>query len=135
MVGSKGRVFALDIDPLAIGQLLDQVRKDGMDNLVSEMSAAEDAVHAINAPILSSSGMICIIFRIRQESFRIPGRCLRRTGTVVDLDWKDEPMTMGPPETRTFSPVKARNLLEAAGFTLKSVADAGPFDYITIAGQ
>ena len=102
-----------------------------MDNLVSEVSAVEDAC---------SRSMV--FFGIDLHDFQNPAivlqntrKMLRRTGTVVDLDWKDEPMTMGPPQARRFPPMKARNLLEAAGFTLKSVADAGPYNYITIARQ
>lgn len=74
-----------------------------MDNLVSEVSAVEDAC---------SRSMV--FFGIDLHDFQNPAivlqntrKMLRRTGTVVDLDWKDEPMTIEPPQAKRFLPCES----------------------------
>ena len=58
---------------------------------------------------------------------------LKPSGKLVDLDWKPEPMPLGPPLERRFSIDKARKLIEAEGLHVKSVTDAGPYHYIIVA--
>ena len=54
---------------------------------------------------------------------------------MADLDWKDEPMDLGPPPGKRFSVGKAQGLMELAGFRVLSVQDAGPYHYLIIAGR
>jgi hypothetical protein len=58
---------------------------------------------------------------------------LRPEGKLVDLDWKDQPMPVGPPPEKRFSVDKARNLIVSAGFRVVSVQDSGPYHYLIIA--
>jgi hypothetical protein len=58
---------------------------------------------------------------------------LRPEGQLADLDWKDQPMALGPPLEKRFSIEKARNLIGSAGFRVASVQDAGPYHYLIIA--
>ena len=60
-------------------------------------------------------------------------RMLKASGKVVDLDWKKKRMSFGPPEQIRFSEEKASRLIEAAGFKIQSVKDAGPYHYVVIA--
>jgi hypothetical protein len=60
---------------------------------------------------------------------------LRPGGRLIDLDWKDEPMEIGPSHEKRFSIEKARNLIESAGFRVISVQDAGLYHYMIIAGR
>jgi hypothetical protein len=60
---------------------------------------------------------------------------LKSTGRLIDLDWKDEPMDFGPPQEKRFSVHRAQGMIEAAGFRILWVQDAGPYHYLIIAGK
>jgi hypothetical protein len=60
---------------------------------------------------------------------------LKPSGLLVDLDWKKiswekQGAQYGPPEHIRFSEEKASALMEAAGFIVQSVTEAGAFHYI-----
>jgi ubiquinone/menaquinone biosynthesis C-methylase UbiE len=81
-----------------------------------------------------------VFFGIDLHDFRDPVAVLRNAkrmlgpgGRVADLDWKDEPMEMGPPPGIRLSVAKAKRLMESAGLRILSVQDAGPFHYLIIA--
>jgi hypothetical protein len=60
---------------------------------------------------------------------------LQANGRVVDLDWKDQPMDIGPPLSKRFSIEKAVNLINSAGFIIQEINDAGLYHYLIVAGQ
>jgi hypothetical protein len=60
---------------------------------------------------------------------------LGKKGRLVDLDWKDEPMELGPPPGIRFSVGKAISLMESVGLRIHSVQEAGPYHYLIIAGH
>jgi ubiquinone/menaquinone biosynthesis C-methylase UbiE len=62
-------------------------------------------------------------------------RMLGPEGRLLDLDWKDEPMEMGPPRWKRFSVEKAGSLMESAGLRVLSVRESGPYHYLIIAGR
>lgn len=58
---------------------------------------------------------------------------LKRDGRLVDLDWKKEPMELGPPLTIRFSEHQAVRLIESAGFKTVAVRESGRYHYLVIA--
>jgi len=58
---------------------------------------------------------------------------LRPTGRLVNLDWKDINMDIGPPKEKRFSIETATHLIESAGFRIRSIDDAEPYHYLIIA--
>lgn len=60
-------------------------------------------------------------------------KMLKPTGKLVNLDWKKEPMSLGPPLRIRFSEDDAVNLIERAGFKVEIVKDAPPYHYLVIA--
>jgi hypothetical protein len=83
-----------------------------------------------------------VFFGIDLHDFRDPVAVLKNAkqmlgpaGRLVDLDWKDEPMEMGPPLGKRFSIEKARHLIESVGLRIQSVQEAGPYHYLIIAGR
>ena len=58
---------------------------------------------------------------------------LKSTGRLVNLDWRKEPMELGPPLQIRFSEKEAKSLIENTGFTIEAVKDVGSYHYIITA--
>jgi ubiquinone/menaquinone biosynthesis C-methylase UbiE len=132
-VGRSGKVYACDIDGEAVERLRQRAVQEGLDNLCTETREAEET-------IVCEGCADVVFFGIDLHDFRDPARVLlnakkmlRPGGSLVDLDWKDQPMPFGPPQEKRFSVDKARNLIGSAGFNRLSVQDAGPYHYLIIA--
>ena len=135
IAGPGGKVYAADINADAVAALREQAAAEGLTNLTAEVKAAEKT-------------MVCagcadrVFFGIDLHDFADPGQVLlnawamlKPAGKLIDLDWKDEPMAFGPPPEKRFSVQKATGLIEAAGFRVYSVQDAGPYHYLICAGK
>jgi ubiquinone/menaquinone biosynthesis C-methylase UbiE len=81
-----------------------------------------------------------IFFGIALHDFQDPARVLenarrmvKSAGKLVNLDWKKEPMDLGPPLKIRFSEDMAVRLIQTAGFTVETVKDSGPYHYLVVA--
>ena len=135
IAGPGGKVYAADINADAVAALQEQAVAEGLTSLSAEVKAAEETVVCEGCADL-------VFFGIDLHDFANPGKVLRNartmlkpTGKLIDLDWKDEPMPFGPPLEKRFSVKKATGLIEAAGFRVQSVQDAGPYHYLITAGR
>jgi ubiquinone/menaquinone biosynthesis C-methylase UbiE len=135
IAGPDGKVYAADINADAVAALREQARAEGLTNLTAEVKAAEETVVCEGCADL-------VFFGIDLHDFDDPGKVLlnaramlKPAGKLIDLDWKDEKMPFGPPLEKRFSVKKAAGLIEAAGFRVHSVQDAGPYHYLIQAGK
>lgn len=90
--------------------------------------------------VLCSGCADVVFFGIDLHDFVDPVRVLENAremaapeGLIVDLDWKKEPLPLGPPTAKKFSPEHAAALMAKAGLTVRTVADSGPYHYIITA--
>jgi ubiquinone/menaquinone biosynthesis C-methylase UbiE len=134
IVGTKGHVYAYDINEEAIRNLAIQVRNEHLDNLTPLTGSGEET-------IIGEACADMVFFGIDLHDFDDPQKVLMNAkimlkpeGYLVDLDWKDQHMEFGPPADKRFSLSKAVGLIESAGFRVISTADAGPYHYLVIAG-
>jgi len=132
-VRPRGNVYAVDIDAAAVKRLQEQVTREGLDNLFSEVGEAEETLFCEGCADFVFFGIDLHDFRDPAKVLLNAKKMLRPHGYLIDLDWKDQTMEFGPPLQKRFSIDKARHLIESAGFTLASVSDAGPFHYLIIA--
>jgi ubiquinone/menaquinone biosynthesis C-methylase UbiE len=133
IVGRKGKVYGLDIYKEAIDHLREKALKEELTNLNLTLGSAEST-------ILCERCADIVFFGIDLHDFRDPAKVLanargmlKPTGYLVDLDWKKEPMELGPPVHIRFSEEEAAKRIEAAGFRIETVKEAGPYHYIVIA--
>jgi ubiquinone/menaquinone biosynthesis C-methylase UbiE len=134
-VRNFGRVYAVDINPESIERLRARAEKEGLANLISQAGGAETTVFCEGCADI-------VFFGIDLHDFQDPvavlgnaKRMLGPRGRLVDLDWKDEPMDLGPPQGIRFPVGKARSLIESIGLRIHDVQDAGPYHYMVIAGR
>ena len=134
-VGPRGKVYANDIDSSAIERLRIQAGKEGLDNIFAEVKAAEETMVCEECADRVFFGIDLHDFADAAVVIRNAKKMLRPSGLLIDLDWKDESMSFGPPPEKRFSVEKARNLITSAGFRIISVQDSGQYHYLIIAGR
>lgn len=135
MTGERGKVYAIDIDQESIARLKRQAEEEGLSQLHPMAMSAEEAV-------LCNGCVDTVFFGNVLHDFSDPKRVianartmLKPTGRLIDLDWKAEPMEIGPPPKRRFSLEKAKRLIQSVGFRILSVQEAGPYHYMIVAGK
>nr|MDO8097522.1 methyltransferase domain-containing protein [Candidatus Njordarchaeota archaeon] len=133
IVGKKGKVYGVDVYKEAIDHLEEKAAREGLTNLNLTVGAAEST-------ILCERCADIVFFGIDLHDFRDLGKVLfnasmmlKPTGHLVDLDWKKEPMEIGPPLHIRFSEEEARGHIQKAGFDIESVKDMGPYHYLIVA--
>jgi ubiquinone/menaquinone biosynthesis C-methylase UbiE len=133
LVGEKGKVYGLDANAEAIGMLKKTAINEGLRNLNLRVGVAEEIVLCDSCADIVFFGIVLHDFKDASRVLSNAKRMLKSTGRLVDLDWKKKPMNFGPPLQIRFSEEKAVSLIEAAGFKINSVKDAGTFYYLIVA--
>lgn len=133
MVGRRGKVYGLDVDARSITRLKELAAKKGLKNLNLTVGRAEESV-------ICEQCADIVFFGIALHDFQDPARVLKNAkkmvksaGKLVNLDWKKEPMDLGPPLKIRFSKDIAVRLIQTAGFTVETVKDSGPYHYLVVA--
>ena len=133
LVGNSGRVYALDVDSDAIGRLMEKAAKETLRNLELKVGKAEEMVFCDSCVDIVFFGIVFHDFSDPNKVLSNAKRMLKPTGRLIDLDWKKEPMRLGPPLQIRFSKEKASTLIEAAGFKIGCTRDEGLYPYIIFA--
>ena len=133
IVGEKGKVYAVDIDPLAIEKVKQKVKAEGLENITAKAGRAEETVFCNKCIDL-------VFFSMVLHDFDDPAKVLLNTkemikpdGLLVDLDWKKQEMPFGPPSRIRFSEERASDLIKNAGFQIANVKNVGNFHYLVSA--
>ena len=133
MVGPHGRVCGIDIDAEALVLLQEKAFSEGLGNVVLHQGMAEEIV-------LCEGCADVIFFGIDLHDFADPIRVLANAkrmaspaGLIVDVDWKKEPLPIGPPPAKKFSTEHAASLMAEAGLRVTAIAESGPYHYIITA--
>ncbi|MBI2859900.1 MAG: class I SAM-dependent methyltransferase [Chloroflexi bacterium] len=133
LVGQTGRVYGVDSNSEATEDLERRAAAEGLHNISLTLARAEDAV-------VCQACADIVFFGNALHDFDQPARVLANArqmlsprGRLVNLDWKKEPMEMGPPLHKRFSEDEAARLIADAGFSIESVAGTGSFHYVITA--
>ncbi len=133
MTAPDGKVLALDVNPQAITAVKQEAAKRKLTNLIAVTGKAEET-------ILCKSCADFIFFGIVLHDFADPRNVLanaramiKAQGCLVDLDWKKEPMNLGPPVEIRFSETQAAQLIESEGFKTVKIESIPPYNYVITA--
>jgi ubiquinone/menaquinone biosynthesis C-methylase UbiE len=133
MVGPEGSVYAVDIDIDAIDHLIRTATAEGLLNIFPEVNEGEKAVLCEGCADFVFFGNNLHDFRDPVKVIENAKRMLCPTGMLIDLDWRDDPMEIGPPAEKRLSSEKATGMIATAGFHIRTVRNEGPFHYLIIA--
>ena len=133
LVGEQGKVYGLDISDEALSRLKRRAAREGLGNLSVELGAAEKTVLCNKCADIVFFGIVLHDFKYLDKVLKNARKMLKHSGRLVNLDWKKEPMNLGPPLRIRFSKKEAMHFLEDADFKIETVKDIGPYSYLIIA--
>jgi ubiquinone/menaquinone biosynthesis C-methylase UbiE len=133
IVGSEGRVYALDSDAEGIDHLKDTAKEEGLGNVTAVAGKGESTVLCEECADIVFLGTVLHDFDDAAMVLRNARTMIKPTGKLVNLDWKKEHTELGPPVEIRFDEDKASRLISEAGFQVKKVRDSGPYHYIVTA--
>jgi len=132
-VGGKGKVFAVDSDTVAIEKLSCKAKTEGLENLIAKVSEAEETVFCSKCADFVFYSMVLHDFTDPVKVLQNAKQMTRLNGRLVDLDWKKQDMSFGPPVKIRFSEEHASSLIKKAGFRIEGVKDVGSYHYVVAA--
>jgi ubiquinone/menaquinone biosynthesis C-methylase UbiE len=133
LVGDEGRVYGLDADSETIRKLREKAAKEKFRNFKLEAGMAEETVLCDSCADVVFFGIVLHDFEDPSKVLSNAKKMLKPTGRLVDLDWKKEPMQLGPPLQIRFDEKKASGLIESAGFKIDEIKKEGIYHYIIMA--
>jgi ubiquinone/menaquinone biosynthesis C-methylase UbiE len=133
LVGNEGRVYGLDADSEAIRRLKEKAAKEKLRNLKLETGMAEETVFCDSCADIVFFGIVLHDFKDPSKVLSNAKKMLKPTGQLVDLDWKKEPMQLGPPLQIRFDEKKASSLIEETGFRIDEIKKPGLYHYMIVA--
>jgi len=133
IVGKEGKVYALDFDAVAISSLKEKALRSNLKNIETRVGAAEDTIFCESCADVLFFGIVLHDFDDPAKVLKNAARMIKPSGRLVDLDWKKQSMSFGPPENIRFSEEQATKLILEAGFKVEQVREAGPFHYVITA--
>ncbi len=132
-VGTDGKVYAVDVDPVGVEKLKNKADKEKLGNIIIRNGRAEETVFCEGCADFVFYSMDLHDFDDPTKVLANARKMIKPAGSLVDLDWKKQDMPFGPPERIRFSEKKVAELLEATGFLVESTKEAGPYHYIITA--
>jgi ubiquinone/menaquinone biosynthesis C-methylase UbiE len=132
-VGSNGRVYAVDIDALAIEQLKQKAKSEGLLNITAKVGKAEDTVFCRRCADFVFFSMDLHDFDDPKKVLQNAKQMIMPNGRLIDLDWKKQQIPFGPPTSKKLSEEKVAGFMHSAGFTVTDIRDAGLYHYLVTA--
>jgi ubiquinone/menaquinone biosynthesis C-methylase UbiE len=130
IVGKNGQVYGLDVNASLIAALKDQTAREGLDNLQLTVGRAEESLVCDRCADIVFFGIALHDFQDPSKVLANARKTVKPTGKLVNLDWKKEPMELGPPPGIRFDVAKAADLIKGAGFIIEKIEDSGPYHYL-----
>jgi ubiquinone/menaquinone biosynthesis C-methylase UbiE len=132
-VGNTGRIYGIDRNEFALKSLRDKATREQLDRISLEHGKAEDIIICTACADLVFFGIVLHDFEDPLKVLLNARKMLKPSGRVINLDWKKEPMVLGPPMPIRFSKEQALRLFSDAKFIIEQVSDTGPYHYLIIA--
>ncbi|KKU47770.1 hypothetical protein A3H10_04375 [Candidatus Uhrbacteria bacterium RIFCSPLOWO2_12_FULL_46_10] len=132
LVGTKGRVYAVDILKACLTAIEHQATEEHWPHVMTVWSNLE-IVGATKIPNgeLDRATLINILFQVHDLSaiFTEARRLLKREGLLLVIDWSGASSPFGPSADRRIMPEKTIALAERVGFRSVEQFKAGPHHY------
>jgi len=133
VVGDKGKVYAVDVNPDSVRSLREKASEIGFDNLSAKVGRAEDTVFCEGCADIVFYSIVLHDFGDPLKVLQNAKCMLKSSGVLANLDWKKEEMPFGPPVNIRFSEQKAKSLIEKSGFGTANIMDVGKYHYLVLA--
>jgi ubiquinone/menaquinone biosynthesis C-methylase UbiE len=132
-VGKHGKVYAADVDTIAIQKLNNKAEAEGLENITAKVGRGEEIIFCNKCADFVFFSMVLHDFADPVRVLQKARQMIKQDGQLIDLDWKKQEMPFGPPFKIRFSEEHASNLIKNAGFQIGSVKVIGEYHYVVIA--
>ncbi len=132
-VGPQGLVHAIDSNPEAMALLKQRAAQEGLKNIHLTVREAEAGPVCQGCADFIFFGIVLHDFRDPLTVLQNARQMLKTSGRLINLDWKKEPMSLGPPLEIRFDPGMAASLMRKAGLEIHKTEEYGPYTYLITA--
>jgi len=131
-VGARGRVFALDPEPLALQTLRRRLAQARIRNVTPVLN--DDGSPMLPEAACDLAVMVNVYhhFASPAEFLRRVARCLKPGGRLANIDWVDRDTPKGPPAHRRISPKVFLRDARRAGLALVEEHRFLPYQYFVV---
>jgi ubiquinone/menaquinone biosynthesis C-methylase UbiE len=133
IVGPKGLVYAIDSNPQSMARLEKKAAEDGLNNILLTLKEAESSLVCEGCADFIFFGIVLHDFRDPDKVLLNARQMLKPGGCLINLDWKKEPMRLGPPLEKRFDIGTAAAMLKKAGFGVEKSENWGLYNYLMTA--
>jgi ubiquinone/menaquinone biosynthesis C-methylase UbiE len=130
LVGSQGRVYAIDSSSESMERLRQRAAQGGLNNIQLTVKEAEESLICDGCADFIFLGIVLHDFRDPERVLSNALKMLKPAGRLINLDWKKEPMKLGPPLEKRFDIETASAMLRRAGFKVEKSQNCGPYTYL-----
>jgi len=128
-VGKRGRVFAAEVEPKMIAILRDRLEQKKVTNVTPVLASQHDS----HLP----AGLADVVFIVNtfhhfpngSAYLRALEACLMPDGRLVNIDFREGDLPVGPPADHKMSRADFLKLAKAVGFTLAAEHTFLPYQY------
>lgn len=131
-IGSKGKVYSIDID----SEILKRLKSEADNKKIKNLSVIQGDLEKVGGTKLADDSCDAVIaanvfFQVRNKDAFVKEirRILKPAGRVLVIDWKDSFGGMGPQKKQLLSKDMARNFFEVHDFTYTRGVEAGEHHY------
>jgi ubiquinone/menaquinone biosynthesis C-methylase UbiE len=133
MVGPKGKIYGVDAYSASIDILKEQAEKEGLNNMVLSAGPAEDYLPGEKFADFVFFGICLHDFQDPIKVLANAAQIIKPGGKLIDLDWKNQDLPVGPPPAHKFAPSYAAKIIREAGFIVLSIENSGEYHYLITA--
>jgi ubiquinone/menaquinone biosynthesis C-methylase UbiE len=136
IVGSKGKVYAIDTYEQSIIALREQIHRDNISNIeaiIADVTKEIPLPHAVVDVCLMANVLHGFLANKEVESTMTEvARVMKSGGTLAVVDFKKVEGTPGPPVSIRMTPEEVEALIAGYGFKKKRSVEVGPYHYALI---
>jgi ubiquinone/menaquinone biosynthesis C-methylase UbiE len=138
LIGDEGDVYAFDIMPQIIDNVISQAKLKGLTNVeVKRANLEKDGGSGLGDGSMDLVIVKNMLFQNKDKQVIIneAHRVLKSGGEILVMEWNSKNLMVGPEESLRVHPDDLSKMLIAAGFVLEEKMDAGDFHYVIIANK
>jgi ubiquinone/menaquinone biosynthesis C-methylase UbiE len=133
VVGEKGRVIAIDSEPVMIGELTNKTKEFGKKNVQVVQSREDD----LGVP--PGAGSIALLSTVlhevddKKKMLRLIKNALNEQGRIAIIEFRKGALIFGPPNNERIGKEEIKQLLNESGYRNIKIINISIFLYLTAA--
>jgi len=135
MVGDEGKVYAVDIQKVALNAIEKKAKAGAYFNIqtvwsdIEVFKAARIPDQSLDLAVVANNFYLC---QNREGLVKEAARLTKWGSWILVIEWKKDQLLMGPPETHRLEPDEVKGYFKDPMFTLVDEYSAGDYHYALV---